>query len=584
MNLLKGDYRSGLTGGAQGVGSVQGELAPFLWVAAGFSVAVNLLMLVAPLYMLQVYDRVLVSGSTETLIMLSAIAVGLLLIYGFAEAARRKIMVLLADFVQTRHAGTIARTSFAGTDTAKTLPARLGDLSMVQSVIQNGLLLPLFDLPFTPVFILAMFLVHPVIGMLGIIGVLVLAGMTAITELWSRQSLAKSQGMEREAQSFADQLSRNRAAIIAQGMLDRMLERWGEKKARASQMTRQGSGAPNFFGAQARSLRQVLQIAALGAGAFLVLDQQLSAGAIVAGSILLGRALAPIDQILGGWRQLVRAKLSWQALEPVRAAARQRDIKPTAMPRPSAQLQVESLAVASPGSDRPLFPKFNLSLEAGSMTVVLGPSGSGKTSLLQTLSGVWPAMEGMVRLGGRDMHSWDSSDRGRYVGYAPQDAELLPGTVSENIARFEECGSETIVQTAQSASFHDTLLRLPEGYDTQIGRPGSYLSRGQKQAISLTRAMYGDSVLLCLDEPTANLDHHSVAGFKRALAAAKDKGQIIIVSTHDLGLIELCDHVIWLSPTAIKMVSGAEYLETLKTHNGDRYYAMSLRKTREAPS
>lgn len=544
--------------------AVKGSALWFYIVAAAFSVAINLLMLVSPLYMLQVYDRVLTSGSVETLVLVTAAALGLLAVYGFADDARRKTMALVGDFVQAKYGPPILRGSFNDPLAARTLPSRLADLSTVQAYYQNGLSLPLFDLPFTPFFLIAMFFVHPLVGWIGLAGATVLALVTILTELASRRPVRVAQVAERDAFGFVDELGRNRAAIHSHGMLEPLLARWSAKKTRALDLAERGSRVSGFFGAQARGLRHMLQIVALGAGAWLVLEQQVSAGSIIAGSILLGRALAPIDQTLGTWRQLVRARQAWDSLRAGYKTSKVDLVETTPLPRPEASLSAEGLVVACPGAERPLLPKFNLNLGGGTVLLVLGASGTGKTSLLQTLTGVWPTRDGILRLGGRDLHRWPGPDRGQHIGFAPQDAELLPGTIAENICRFSGAPADDIIAATQAAGFHDMIVRLPDGYDTVIGNDGAHLSRGQKQAVSLARAMFGEPLLMVLDEPSANLDQIAAEQLRRALLAAKSRGAIVIAATHDMRLLASADQVLLLSPGSIKMVPAADYLATLQ--------------------
>jgi ABC-type protease/lipase transport system fused ATPase/permease subunit len=334
-------------------------------------------------------------------------------------------------------------------------------------------------------------------------------------------------------------------------------------KKKSSQMTLDGLGRSTFFSAQAKGLRQMLQVAALGIGGYLVLQLEMSAGAIIAGSILMGRALAPIDQALGAWRQLIRARTAWSSLEDTMSRSSAVEGSFTPMMRPEADLSVESLMIASPGSDTALLPKFNVTLKAGSSIAILGPSGSGKTSLLQTIVGAWEPLEGHVRLGGRDMHRWEAGDRGQYIGYAPQDVELLPGTIAQNISRFSDGSPEDIMGAAQKAGFHDMILRLPEGYDTRVGPGGSHLSQGQQKGVGLARALYGDPVLLVLDEPGTNLDRSSLMSFQRGLAEMKSNGSILIFATHDMRFLSLADNVLLLDNRSLKMVSAKDYMSTL---------------------
>ena len=538
-------------------------LKPFLIVTLLFSLVVNLLMLVSPLYMLQVYDRVLSSGSIETLVMVSIAAIGLLSVYGFAESARRKTLALMSEQIQTAYGPVLFSTSFQKSDAAQRLPAKLADLSTVENFLRHGLLLPFFDLPFTPLFIFAMFLVHPIVGWIGVIGGLALILITIFTEMSTRKSVQDAMRAESMSSNFANEISRKRSAIASLGMMSPILANWMSYKARASEMTLSGLGKSTFFSSQAKALRQMLQVAALGVGGYLVLQLEMSAGAIIAGSILMGRALAPIDQALGAWRQLIRARKAWGSISETIEQSEGAASSVTPMPRPKSELSIESLVIGSAGSDDPILPKFNLKLSAGASVAILGPSGSGKTSLLQTLVGAWSPLDGRVRLGGRDIHGWDASDRGQYLGYAPQDVELIPGTIAQNISRFSDGSPEDIMAAAQMAGFHDMILRFPEGYDTRVGPGGHHLSQGQQKGVGLARAFYKTPVLLVLDEPGANLDRLSFASFQRGLSEMKAQGSIVIFATHDTRFLGLSDNVILLGDRSLKMVSSKDYLETL---------------------
>ena len=538
-------------------------LKPFLIVTLLFSLVVNLLMLVSPLYMLQVYDHVLSSGSIETLVMVSIAAIGLLSVYGFAEAARRKTLALMSEQIQTEYGPIIFSSSFQKPEAAQGLPAKLADLSTVENFLRHGLLLPFFDLPFTPLFIFAMFLVHPIIGWIGVIGGLALILITIFTEMSTRQSVEDAMRAESISSNLANEISRKRSAIMSLGMMTPLLANWMSHKKRANEMTLAGLGRSTFFSSQAKALRQMLQVGALGVGGYLVLQLEMSAGAIIAGSILMGRALAPIDQALGAWRQLIRARKAWGSVNETVSQSEDAATTLTPMPRPTSELSIESLVVASAGSDEPLLPKFNVTLTAGSSVAILGPSGSGKTSLLQTLVGAWMPLDGRVRLGGRDIHGWDASDRGKYLGYVPQDVELLPGTIAQNINRFSDGSPEDVMAAAQKAGFHDMILRFPEGYDTRVGPGGHHLSQGQQKGVGLARAFYMNPVLVVLDEPGANLDRLSFSSFQRGLSEIKASGSIIIFATHDTRFLALADNIILLEDRALKMVSTKEYLETL---------------------
>ena len=536
---------------------------PFYVVTAIFSMAVNLLMLVTPLYMLQIYDRVLTSGSMETLVLVSIAATGLLFAYGFAESARRKSMILLADFVQEKYGRSLFRVSFSHPLRAHELSKELTQLNTIQAFYRNGLTLPFFDLPFTPLFFLAMFLVHPLIGWLGVIGGTTLILITLLTEVLSRNKIRLAQTLEQESMALSQLLSRHNIAITSLGVGEQMFQRWAAHKAKASALSAKSSSFSSFFSAHAKGLRLMLQVGALGVGAWLVLQQQITAGAVVAGSILLGRALAPIDQLLSGWRQIVRHREAWKGIRKIHRDSLAKPAAFTPLPRPQASLVMQGVKIGLPGSDKPILPKFGLEVQGGKIILLLGQSGAGKTTFLQSLSGVWPLIDGSIHLGGRDIHAWPNADKGQYIGYAAQDSELLPGSIAENISRFSAVEPERIISATQKLGFHEFILKFCDGYDTAIGPQGVHLSRGQQQMISLARAFFGEPVLLCLDEPSSNLDPITFEFLKRTLRQVRHDGSICFISTHDTRMLELADQVLILSGGSINMVSGEDYRATL---------------------
>ena len=540
------------------------KLKPFLVVAGLFSVVVNLLMLVSPLYMLQVYDRILTSGSMETLILISALAVFLLLTMVVADAARRKVLALAADFLQKQYGRKIFNASMAEPTASITLHRDLGNLSAVQGFFSNGLILPFFDLPFTPMFIFIMFMVHPLIGWIGVVGAIILLLIAIYSDLTTRNNVKTTMSAETTAQNFAVGLARQQSAIVSMGMADEAYKKWALQKELASKLSLGDAESSGVHGSTTRGLRLILQVASLGVGGYLVLQQQASPGVIIAGSILLGRALAPIDQSVGMWRQIIRTRDAWEQLQERTTAPQAQEADITALPRPDSKLQFENLEVGCPGAEKPVMPKFNLSLTAGSTITLVGPSGSGKTTLLQTAAGAWPAMAGTVYLGGRDLHRWNMVDRGRYVGYLPQEVELLFGTVAQNIARFTNAPTDTVIETARFVGCHEMIMSLPDAYDTIVGPGGAHLSAGQMQSIGIARAVFGNPVILLLDEPTANLDQASVLALKTMLSKVKAAGMITIMSTHDMRLVEVADNVVVITRESLKMLSSADYFNSMR--------------------
>ena len=545
---------------------VRQRLRPYLMALGGFSLAANLLLLVAPLYMLQVYDRVLSSGSHDTLIWLTLLAVFLLGIYGAAEAGRRRVCSLAGAELEDLLARRVFARFEQSSDGAGVLGRDLAAIGRVRGALQAGSVLPFVDLPFAPIFLLVLFLVHPLIGALGLVGGALVFGIAFAAEMTTRQSSQISQSALRQASDFAAGLERQRSAMVAMGLVPAAFQRWRAQQEMGQGLSMDAAKADGKFTAISRSTRQILQICVLGGGAALALAQEISPGAIVAASIILARTLGPIDQIVGGWRNSVQAWSSWKQLrahlDDVEA-----DTGFTPLPRPDAKLVLDRLSVTIPGAEHPLIRPFSWQVEGGQLVAVAGGNGAGKTTLLQTLSGAWPAGSGVVRLGGRAMHEWAAADRGRYVGYVPQDVELLPATVSQNIARLADVDSDTVVAAARRAGAHETILSLPDGYDTRIGPGGVHLSAGQRQLIGLARALFGEPALLLLDEPTAHLDSAAAPRLISALVQAAEAGCILIAATHDRRLIEKSRSVLLVRNGDV-MAAPSEHFLKLATGPG----------------
>ncbi len=534
------------------------------WVAALlFSVAVNLLMLVSPLYMLQIYDRVMTSGSYETLTALTVLAVVLLAIFGAAEGGRRRVFALLGQKIGDKLNTDVFRSGAYAAGGGRQLEKSVSDLAKVQGFFVNGQIQPLFDAPFAPFFLLVTFIIHPLIGLLSTGGAILMLILAIINERTSRESLKGAHAREVASNQFLTGVSNQFSAISSMGMHDRVEAKWKALRDISLDETVAATNRTAFLSSMTKSLRQILQVGVLGLGAFLAMRQQISPGGIIAGSIIMGRALAPIDQAVGMWSNIVRVRQAWADLNL------QLDVDPpkdmvTALPRPEAILNVEDMSVAFPGTDKALVPSFMLKMQPGAILLILGQSGGGKTSLLQTMTGAWPPLEGKITLGGRAIHDWDASDRGKYIGYLPQRIELLPGTIRENIARFDEGETDKVFAAAQKAGCHEMILSLPDGYDTPLNTAsGRILSAGQMQSIGIARALYDDPVAVFLDEPTANLDPQGVANIVALLRTLKEEGAVTVVATHDFRLINACDNVLTLQDGKVRFNSREECLKLL---------------------
>jgi len=535
-----------------------------------FSLVSNALLLVSPLYMLQVYDRILTSGSKDTLIWMTLISVFLLAIFAASEIGRRKVCTLAAETLESELSERIFLQFDKQHDAGGRLPNDLRVLSRIRGFFQNQTVLPFFDLPFAPFFLLIMFMIHPIIGGLGLIGGLILLGVAVFAELSTRGTNEASSAVSSEAFNLASGLSRQRSAIVAMGLTTNALSKWRQTKETARELNLKAGGRENGFSAITKAGRQILQILILGAGGALAITQQISPGAIVAGSIILGRALAPIDQLVGSWRGITHARSAWNQLQSaIEAPVLVENFTP--LPRPDAKLKLDRLSIAVPGSREALIRPFGFEMNGGQMMALLGANGCGKTTLLQTLAGAWNPHSGEVILGGRNLHKWAPEDRGQYIGYVPQDVELLPGTVAENIARMTECNPEEIIKAAQKAGAHEMILSLPKGYETEVGKSGiTSLSAGQRQLIGLARALFGEPVLILLDEPTANLDPTAVYHAISHLNKIAESGVMIIAATHDIKLIQATKSVMVVREGGVFNADTRQYLNASKPKSSNQ--------------
>lgn len=540
------------------------ELPGYFLPILGFSLVSNILLLVSPLYMLQVYDRILTSGSKDTLIWITLISIFLLGIYAAAETGRRRICTLASEELEEKLSERVFAEFDKTYDAGGRLTNDLRVLSRIRAFFQNQTVLPFFDLPFAPFFLLVMFMIHPVIGMLGLAGGLLLLGVAIFAEISARRTNETAASVNSEAFNLASGLSRQRSAIVAMGLTNNALAKWRKTKETARELNLKAGAKETGFSSVTKAGRQMLQILILGAGGALAITQQISPGAIVAGSIILGRALGPIDQIVGSWRGISSARAAWNQIQ---TAIENDEPKAayTALPRPEAKLKLDRLSIAIPGSREALIRPFSFEVGGGQMIAILGSNGCGKSTLLQTLAGAWSPHSGAVQLGGRDLHAWASEDRGKYVGYVPQDIELLPGTVGENIARMTECEAEPIIDAAKKAGAHDMILSLPQGYETPVGTAGiGSLSAGQRQLIGLARALFGHPVMIVLDEPTANLDPSAVYHAISNLNKVAKSGAIILAATHDPKLIAATSSVMVVRDGGILTADTQQYLKASK--------------------
>lgn len=501
-------------------------------------------MLTGPLYMLQVYDRVLGSGSEATLVALSLLVMGLFLAMGILEYARGKVMAIVGARFQERldrrvFTAAVQRAAAVPNDPAAITAQR--DLEAIRAFLGSPVLLAFMDAPWTPFFIAAIFVFHPMLGWLAVGGGAVLVVATALNQLLSRRPQREASQASVQSERFSDQLKSEAEALQALGMSGAGFDRWQIARRNALAKGMVVSGVAGGFGSLIKTFRLFLQSAMLGLGAWLVLQGELTAGAMIAGSILTGRALAPIEMAVGQWAVAQRANEAWHRLSDLLSSV---PVTPprTALPRPKALLEVEALSVGPPGEQVAILRMLSFRLEPGQAIGVIGPSGSGKSTLAKALTGVWRPIAGKIRLDGAALDQYDPDVLGRLMGYLPQRITLFDGTIAENIARLDpEPDSGRIVAAAKKADAHGMIVKLPQGYDTRISAIGGRLSGGQVQRIGLARALYGDPVIVILDEPNSNLDNDGSVALNTAIRALKAEGKSVLIMAHRPAAIQECD-------------------------------------------
>lgn len=509
-----------------------------------FSVFTNLLMLTGPLYMLQVYDRVLGSRSEPTLIALSVLVAFLFLMMGVLDHARSRLMARIGARFQEKldrrvFAASVRRLTMNPNDPAALAAQR--DLEAMQRLWSSPVLLALFDIPWTPIFAAAIFIFNPLLGWLAVAGGVILVIVTILNQSSTKIPLTRANNATMAAERVSDALKNESETIQALGMTGAGFDRWQAARGVALRTSIEASDVAGGYSVASRTFRQFLQSAMLGVGAWLVLRGELTSGAMIAGSILMGRALAPIEQAVGQWAVVTRAQegrrrlaelLSRQPDEPVR----------TQLPRPRALLDVQGLTVVPPGESQAVLRMVSFNLQPGQALGVIGPSGAGKTSLARALIGVWRPTAGKVRLDGATLDQYDPDVLGSYIGYLPQRIALFDGTIADNIARLASRPDPAkVVEAAKKAAAHEMILRLPDGYDTRVSTVGGRLSGGQIQRIGLARALYGDPVLLVLDEPNSNLDNDGSTALNLAIRQMKEQERAVLIMAHRPAAIQECD-------------------------------------------
>jgi ATP-binding cassette subfamily C exporter for protease/lipase len=524
------------------------------YTVGAFSAIVNLLALVPSIYMLQVYDRVLSSRNEITLLMLTLLMLGAYLFSSALEMIRSFVLVRVGaqfDMKLNRRLYTAAfeqNLKLAGTNAGQAL----NDLTTLRQFLTGNALFAFFDAPWFPIYLCVIFFFEPWLGLFALCGVIVLIILAIVNERVTYEPLKEANSMSIASSTLATNNLRNAEVIESMGMLPNLMSRWFKTHGRFLSLQAQASQKAGTITAVTKFFQMSLSSAVLGLGALLVLDNKITAGMMIAASILLGRTLAPVQQLIGVWKSWSSTR---SAFDRITQLLEQNPAREAGMPLPKPQgiLTVEGVHAAPPGVRSPIVKGVSFAIQPGDVLGVIGASGSGKSTLARLLVGVWPAMMGKVRLDGADIYSWNKAELGPHLGYLPQDIELFSGTIAENIARFGEIDSDKVVQAAKRAGVHDIILHLPQGYDTKLGDGGAGLSGGQKQRLGLARAMYGDPALIVLDEPNSNLDEVGEHALVQAVLDLRQRGKTIVLITHRPSALGATNKLLMMNEGSVQM-------------------------------
>jgi ATP-binding cassette subfamily C protein EexD len=520
-----------------------------------FSMFINLLMIVPAIYMLQVYDRVVTSGNITTLVMLTIIMAVLLIAMGALEWVRSRILVRVSNRLDSILNRQVFDNSFklalySGGRQNSAQPIQ--DLTALRQFMTGNGLFAFFDAPWIPIYLAVMYVFHPWYGFIGLISAIILVVLALIGEKLTSKMLLQA---NQEAAAASNKMSKNlvNAEVVeSMGMLGRMRSLWQEKQQNVLILQSAASDRAGILTSSSKTIRMLMQSLILGVGAYLTVQQEITPGLMIAGSILLGRALAPVDQMIGAWKSFVAARGQFSRLSSILENIVD-DSDRMSLPDPIGNINFESVVVVPPGSKIATLNNISFSALSGDIIGILGPSAAGKSTLARALLGIWPAASGKIRLDGADKFTWNREELGPHIGYLPQDIELFEGSISDNIARFGDIDSEKVVQAAKEAGVHQLILELPDGYETIIGNQGGGLSGGQRQRIGLARALYGDPCLIVLDEPNSNLDDQGEKALAAAIQTMKLRGATIFIITHRVNILSQVEKLLVLSQGNLQM-------------------------------
>lgn len=509
-------------------------------VVGFFSMFINILMLVPSLYMLQLYDRVLTSKSEDTLYLLTAIVVVMFITMALLEIVRSKILVKVGNKLDAILSARVFNSLFdlANKHPGKASSLPLSDLTSVRQFMTGNGLFAFFDAPWIPIYIAVLFMFHPMFGYFSIFAAIVLVAFTIFNEYATKVKLTEANTLSRASTMYVDSNLRNAEVINAMGMKTNVQGIWREKYYGFLNAQNDASNKAGIWSNMSKSARMLFQSLMLGLGGYLAIKSEVSSGMMIAGSIIMGRALAPLDLMIGTWKGFSAARLSYGRLESLLEEF-PKDKDYMQLPAPEGEILLEGAVVFPPGAKQPSIKGISMLINKGDVVGIIGPSAAGKSSLARIILGLWPLAAGKARLDKADIYQWDKVDLGQYIGYLPQDIELFEGTISQNICRFAEVDSVKVVEAAKKAGVHEMILRLPDGYDTKIGPGGESLSGGQRQRIGFTRAIYDNPVLVVLDEPNSNLDDQGELSLVNAIKLLKETNTTVILITHRPSILQV---------------------------------------------
>lgn len=530
------------------------KIMPYIWHVLAFSMVLNILVMTSSFYMMQVFDRVLTSHSTSTLFYLTLIAVGALAILAVLEFVRTRIMSRIGIWFETRLTAEGLQRAVEASLTGREYRAEiLRDLANLRSFFSGSGILNLFDVPWIFIYLLVVYMLHPVLGHITLLGAILLTALAWINDRVTQNDLKQAGILGQKTYRRAEAAIRNAEAIDVMGMLPGLIGRWRQENDHVQDLMLKASDRSGSIMAVSKFMRLILQIIVLAAGAKLALDREMTSGGMVAASIIISRALAPIESAIGNWRYTLSALQTYNRLRDIYSRPL---LRPTAMqlPKPRGHLTVEGVSYVIGGQKMPIIKGVTFDIKPGQITALVGPSAAGKSTLARLCVGAYPPSYGNVRLDGADVFLWERQDFGQHVGYLPQDVELFAGTVRENISRLLPCDPAEVVQAAQMAGAHDMILRLPQGYETEIGEGGVLLSGGQRQRIGLARAMFRSPQFVVLDEPNSSLDAEGEEALNQSILRLKQQGSTVLLIGHRPSILQHVDTIIVLRDGRIEMM------------------------------